>query len=141
MSQFLVKIILAILLGSIIGFQRTLVKKQAGLKTFSLVALGSCLFVIFVSSLTNNLDSISRVLANIVLGIGFLGSGIIFSYRGKITGLTTAAALWVTASIGMGVGLGFFKESIIATLIMVAILEIFFFVEKIIQNRNIKTDK
>lgn len=136
MSQFLVKIILAVVLGSLIGFQRILAKKQAGIKTFSLVCLGSSLFVIFISSLTNNVDSIARVIANIVLGIGFLGSGVIFSYRGKITGLTTAAALWVTASIGMGVGLGFYKEAILATIFVFLILEILFFIEKFIEQKS-----
>jgi putative Mg2+ transporter-C (MgtC) family protein len=139
MINFLIKVILSIVFGGLVGLQRSLSHKQAGLRTFSLVALGACLFTVFIQMFIFDKDSIARILANIVLGIGFLGSGVIFSFRGKVTGLTTAAAMWVTAAIGLGVGLGFYIESFIVTLLTIFILHFLYLVEaKLTQSKNDK---
>jgi putative Mg2+ transporter-C (MgtC) family protein len=139
MINFLIKVILSIVFGGLVGLQRSLSHKQAGLRTFSLVALGACAFTVFIQMFIFDKDSIARILANIVLGIGFLGSGVIFSFRGKVTGLTTAAAMWVTAAIGLGVGLGFYIESFIVTLLTIFILHFLYLVEaKLTQSKNDK---
>jgi len=139
MINFLIKVILSIVFGGLVGLQRSLSHKQAGLRTFSLVALGACVFTVFIQMFIFDKDSIARILANIVLGIGFLGSGVIFSFRGKVTGLTTAAAMWVTAAIGLGVGLGFYIESFIVTLLTIFILHFLYLVEvKLTQSKNDK---
>jgi putative Mg2+ transporter-C (MgtC) family protein len=139
MINFLIKVILSIVFGGLVGLQRSLSHKHAGLRTFSLVALGACVFTVFIQMFIFDKDSIARILANIVLGIGFLGSGVIFSFRGKVTGLTTAAAMWVTAAIGLGVGLGFYIESFIVTLLTIFILHFLYLVEaKLTQSKNDK---
>jgi len=139
MVEFIIKIILAIIFGGLIGLQRSYFQKQAGLRTFSLVSLGACLFVIFIQMFSLEKESIARVLANIVVGIGFLGSGVIFSFKGKITGLTTAAALWVTAAIGLGIGLGFYFQTFIATLLTIFILQFLYYIELILNKKSNNT--
>ncbi len=138
MSLFLIKIILAVVLGAIIGAQRSYAHKQAGLRTFALVSLGSCVFVLFVQLFSSNPEIISRTIANVLVGIGFLGGGVIFFHKDKVFGLTTAAALWCTAAIGLGIGLGLFKESIIVSLAVFIILQFFSFLENLIKKTKIK---
>lgn len=99
-------LLVAALLGALIGLERELAGKDPSLRTFSLISLGSCLFTllsIHTASKVLNADP-GRVAAQIVVGIGFLGAGTIFRSPRGITGLTTAALMWVTAAIGMAVG-------------------------------------
>ena len=121
-------LLLAIVLGVLIGLERKLVQKEVGMRTFSLISLGSALFVM-ISRLSmsvylgnSSLDP-SRTLGQIIVGIGFLGAGvIIFEQReGKVRGLTTAAMMWVTAAIGAAVGLGLYGIAIIATVCVMLI--------------------
>jgi len=100
------QLLIAAVLGGAIGFEREYTGKSAGLRTYTLVALGACLFSImsFAFSGLPNFDP-SRVLSQIVVGVGFLGAGLIIVQGGKVRGLTTAAGLWVTAAIGAAVGL------------------------------------
>jgi putative Mg2+ transporter-C (MgtC) family protein len=103
------QILLAGLLGALIGLERKSRKKEAGLRTFALVSLGCCLFTIidiqFMADL--NVPASIGVVQAVAIGIGFLGSGIILQHKGQIEGLTTAAALWATSAVGIGVGMGF----------------------------------
>ena len=132
--EIIYKFLLASILGGIIGVERSFFKKQAGLRTFALVSLGACLFTSnSLFFLTNDPTSASRVLANLVVGIGFLGAGIIFLQKDKIYGLTTAAALWVTAAIGGAVGLGLYFEAFLVTLITIIILTLWYYLEKLIR--------
>lgn len=96
----------ATLLGGIIGFEREWTGKSAGLRTYALVALGACLFIVLSTKMPGapSLDP-SRVLSQIVVGVGFIGAGLIIVQGGKVRGLTTAAGLWVTAALGAAVGL------------------------------------
>ncbi len=106
-------------LGALIGLERELAGKDPSLRTFALIALGSCLFT-EVSVLTLNLNHFSdpgRVAAQVVTGIGFLGAGAIFRSKQGISGLTTAALMWVTAGIGMAVGYGRADLATTATII------------------------
>jgi len=109
------QLFLALILGGLIGLEREFVKREAGLRTFILVCLGATLFtlVAFYSSKSLiekpgvHFDP-SRIIGQIVLGIGFLGAGLIIFREARIEGLTTAAALWITAAIGAAIGAGFY---------------------------------
>ncbi|HOK35616.1 MAG TPA: MgtC/SapB family protein [Candidatus Pacearchaeota archaeon] len=123
--QFFLQLLLSFFLGSLIGVERERIGKEAGLRTFSLVAVGSTLFTILSKEgflgISSSFDP-SRIAAGIVMGIGFLGAGIIVFREGHIEGLTTAAALWSTGAVGMAVGCQFYSFAAIATLIIIIIL-------------------
>jgi putative Mg2+ transporter-C (MgtC) family protein len=104
------RLLLAAALGAVIGFQREKVHRPAGLRTHILICLGSALFtVVSVLGFSGAVDP-SRVAAGIVTGIGFIGAGVIFHgmSEDKIVGITTAASIWVTAAIGIAVGVGMY---------------------------------
>lgn len=133
--QFL-QVFLACFLGAIIGLEREFRKKEAGLRTFSLVALGSCFFTLLavhISQSMNNPDGPNytvNVIQAVALGIGFIGSGIILQKKSKVDGLTTASALWATGAIGIGVGLGLYGLAILGTFLILFILSGFGYVEE-----------
>lgn len=133
--QILKQLLLAVVLGGLIGFERWYNKKPAGLRTYSLVALGACIFTI-ISTTGFNADirgfDPSRVVSQIVVGIGFLGVGIIFQKENIVQGLTTAAGLWVTAAIGTAVGLHLYTLAVLATTLALAIFWIFYSLEQTI---------
>jgi len=110
------KIIIATLFGGVIGYEREISRKAAGLRTHILVCLGSTIFTILSLQAFPGADT-SRVAAYIIAGIGFIGAGTVIQTREKIIGLTTAASLWITASIGMAVGSEFYILALIATII------------------------
>lgn len=132
--EIVYRLFLAASLGAFIGLERTLFKKQAGLRTFALVALGSALFAYLGSVLEP--DNPSRVLANLVVGIGFLGAGLIFLHEEKVVGLTTSAALWVTSAIGAAIGVGYYLEGFFVTILTIFILWIVFYIEKLIRRNE-----
>ncbi|MBK1439879.1 MgtC/SapB family protein [Parapedobacter sp. ISTM3] len=110
------KLLLAMLLGGIVGFQREVTHKSAGLRTFGAISLAACLFVAIASHLTDDKTAIARMLAAIATGLGFIGAGLIFNNRDRNTvGLTTASALWATAAIGVAVALNMFILAVVAT--------------------------
>jgi putative Mg2+ transporter-C (MgtC) family protein len=113
---------LALLLSAAIGLERELRQKDAGLRTHTLVGVGSALFMLiskygFTDVLEKQLVVVdpSRVAAQIVSGIGFLGAGLIFVHRGSVRGLTTAASIWVTAAVGAAAGAGLWLLAIVST--------------------------
>lgn len=122
------RLVLAAALGGIIGFERERENKPAGLRTHILVSIGCCLFMlvsgyaprIFESALSDP----TRIAAQIVTGIGFLGAGSIIRARGAVYGLTTAASIWTVAAIGMAVGSGFYSGALIGTLLAWIVLSI-----------------
>ena len=120
----LIKILLAILLGGLIGGEREARDKSAGFRTIILICLGATLFTILSYNISNGNDA-ARIAANIVTGIGFLGAGAILRDSNQITGLTTAATIWLTASIGMAVGAGEYVLSCTVTLITLVVLWLF----------------
>lgn len=125
--DFILKILLAFFLGSLIGAERKHTGKEAGIRTFSLVTIGSALFTILSREGFLGISSAfdpSRIAAGIVMGIGFLGAGVIVFRENRIEGLTTAATLWVAGGIGMAVGCGFYSFAAITTLIIILILTI-----------------
>jgi putative Mg2+ transporter-C (MgtC) family protein len=96
---------MAVLVGGIVGAEREYQDKAAGFRTIILITLGSTLFTIFSLSMDPGFTQ-TRVAANIVTGIGFLGAGAIVRDGGRIAGLTTAATIWLSAALGMGIGAG-----------------------------------
>lgn len=124
--KFIFQLILASVLGLLIGVERWQKGKPAGMRTFALIALGSALFTILSVEGFKNLGFIgfdpSRIAANIVVGIGFLGAGIIFLKGGNVRGLTTATGVWICAAIGMAVGLEMYLLAISATVLALIIL-------------------
>jgi len=124
--DLLVKLALAVLLGGIIGFERELAGKPAGLRTNILICIGAALLM-DVSTRVGLIDGHrvgdpGRIAAQIVSGIGFLGAGTILQGQGVVTGLTSAATIWVVAAIGMTVGAGFYIEGIGAGLLVTFVL-------------------
>ena len=118
----------AALLGAAIGYERELRGKGAGLRTHMLVALGSALFMtisIYGFPDVNRFDA-SRVAAGVVGGLGFLCAGIIMKNR-HVSGLTTAAGLWVTGAVGLGMGGGMYELSLLCTVLMIICLEVMHF--------------
>ncbi len=118
------RLLLAAALGAAIGVQREILGKPAGLRTHMLIAIGAAMFtVISIYGFIGAVDP-SRVAAGVVAGVGFLGAGaIIFrSQEGYVTGLTTAATIWVTAGIGMAAGSGLYIASAVVTALALAVL-------------------
>lgn len=128
--DFFLNILIAALLGGAIGLEREYRAKEAGFRTHFLVALGAALFMILsahgfegVLTTENHRLDVSRIAAQVVSGIGFIGAGTIIFQKHAVRGLTTAAGLWVTAAIGMGAGAGLFLLSTATTLLVLLCLE------------------
>jgi len=109
------RVVIATILGALVGWQREHVHQEAGIRTFAAVALGACVF-----GLISPADS--RVVAQIVTGVGFLGAGLIMRGRAHVHGLTTAAALWATASVGAIVAYGRLLLGGVVTILIIALL-------------------
>ena len=147
--DFILRLFVAALLGGIIGLEREYREKAAGLRTHFLVALGSALFMIvsaygFDGALTNSqmrLD-VSRIAAQVVSGIGFIGAGTIIFQKNFFHELTTAACVWVTAAIGLTCGAGMYLLAVSATLLVLIGLEAFNYLLNILDKRqeNIKEE-
>lgn len=120
----LIRLISATVLGAIVGYERERARKPAGLRTHILVALGTAVFVLACTGVGMSLDGVSRVIQGIVTGIGFIGAGSILKLNEQrdIQGLTTAAGVWMTAAIGVAVGLGSLGVAILSTLFTLVVL-------------------
>ena len=119
------RLFVALLLGGIVGIEREFRSKDAGFRTHFLVALGSALFcVVSQYGFGIDLKDSSRVAAQVVSGIGFLGAGTIIFQKNMVRGLTTAAGLWVTAAIGLACGTGMYAAAAIATVMILMGLEV-----------------
>jgi putative Mg2+ transporter-C (MgtC) family protein len=125
-SRVVIRLVAAILLGAVICYQREVSGKSAGLRTHILVTLGTCVFVLVGSSYGMGSDALSRVIQGIVTGIGFLGAGSILKVADehRIRGLTSAAGIWMTAAIGVTVGLGMLGLAILAAILTLIVLSV-----------------
>ena len=136
-TQIIFQLILATILGALIGLEREVKRREAGLQTYTLVALGSCLFAIIAFKLIDffagqsavTFDP-SRIIQAVAIGIGFIGAGVIFRHGAGVIGLTTAAGLWVTAAVGIAVGTGFYVLAILTTILALIVLVGFGLLEK-----------
>ena len=120
-GQMLLRLVIAMILGSLIGYERERKGKPAGVRTHGMVSLGSALFTVVSLYGFGGTGDPARVAAQVVTGIGFLGAGAILHQRDSVQGLTTAASLWVTAAIGLSVGVGMEVMSV-ATAFLVFLL-------------------
>ena len=128
LTQITVRLLIAALLGGILGFEREHKGKAAGVRTHMLVALGAALFVLVPQTSGAEADAMSRVVQGIIAGIGFLGAGTILKNQegdeGHVKGLTTAAGLWMTAAIGVAAGLGKEATALLSTLLALGIFSV-----------------
>lgn len=135
--DFVLKIGVAMAAGLLIGLEREYKGKHAGLKTNTLVAIGAAIFVLASLKFqgTENTD-VTRVLSQVVTGIGFLGGGVILHKQNAVKGLTTAATIWCSAGVGCLAALGMFEEVTMATLVILAINVVFGYVDSKLENRG-----
>lgn len=119
--DLMIRLLVALILGGAIGLERERQERAAGLRTVTMVALGSCLFTLLSAYGFEKTDP-SRVAAQIVTGIGFLGAGTIFLRKDLVRGLTTAATIWATAAIGMAAATAQYFEAVFTTLLILAVL-------------------
>ena len=120
-AQMFLRLLIAVVLGALVGYERERAGKPAGVRTHGMVSLGAALFAVVSMHGFGDTGDPARVAAQIVTGIGFLGGGAILHQRSNVQGLTTAASLWVTAAIGLAVGVGMVLMSL-ATAILVFLL-------------------
>jgi len=125
----LLKVGMAVLTGGLIGAEREFQDKAAGFRTIILITVGSTLFTIFSLSMDPGFTQ-TRIAANIVTGIGFLGAGAIVREHGRVGGLTTAATIWLSAALGMGIGAGELVFVSISTGVVLVVLFIFPYIER-----------
>jgi putative Mg2+ transporter-C (MgtC) family protein len=120
--EAIIRLVLAGSIGSLIGLEREAKDRPAGARTFGVVAIGACLFTLVGEIAMGHGDPSSRVAAQIVTGIGFLGAGTIIQVRSQVVGLTTAAGIWAVAAIGMAFGTGLYVLALGTALLIVLLL-------------------
>lgn len=131
------QLLLALLLGALIGTERHLAGKEAGMRTFALVSLGSAIFSIIS---VHALDVVGRpsglvdfnptqIASQIVTGVGFIGAGVIIFDHSRLKGVTTAAGLWVSAAVGMAIGFGMYGMAVFASILALLTFIVFWFLE------------
>lgn len=136
--RVVIRLLAAMILGGIIGIQRERSGKAAGFRTHMMVCLGTAVFVITCSTVGMEFDAMSRVIQGLVTGIGFIGAGTILKLEGEeeIIGLTTAAGIWMTAAIGITVGLGAVGVGLMSTVLALVILTLAQPIEDLVQKRR-----
>ena len=134
--ELTVRLVVALLLGGVIGWERELGRMPAGFRTHALVSLGSAIFtVISAHALSGPGSDPTRIAAQIVSGIGFLGGGAILHYGGTVRGLTTAASLWSVAAVGMAAGAGLYVLAFLSAVLVIIGLEVFQRIERVVKSR------
>jgi putative Mg2+ transporter-C (MgtC) family protein len=138
--QIVLRLLLAFACGAAIGLNREFHRKPAGFRTFALVSIGSAILVIVMQNGHGEPDAQSRVVQGIVTGIGFLGAGVIFRRESpsKVSGLTTAAAIWLTCGLGVASGLGQYVVAIAGTVLSLLLLLFGGPVERVLTGRDKK---
>jgi putative Mg2+ transporter-C (MgtC) family protein len=121
-TEMSIKLVIALLLGALVGLEREWHKKPAGLRTHMLVSMGACLFTM-VSVTSFDADP-ARIASGIVTGIGFIGAGSIIGSRARIRGLTTAATLWITAAIGLAIGASLYIPAVVGAVLVFLVLQL-----------------
>jgi putative Mg2+ transporter-C (MgtC) family protein len=137
-SDIVIKLVLAVLIGGAIGAEREYRSKSAGFRTLTLICLGSTILTIF-SVIIGTPGNPDRIASNIATGIGFVGAGVIFKGDGsgsKVSGITTAAMIWVTAGLGVAIGAGYLVTAIFAAVLVLLVLFVFMLLEGWIDHIN-----
>lgn len=134
--ELLLQVLLATLLGGAIGLERELSGKPAGLRTNILICVGATLFTVLSFKLSSSRGDPARVAAQILPGVGFIGAGTILHARGSISGLTSAATIWVVAAIGMALGASAYTEAVGTTLLVMLILAGLGYLERLVARHS-----
>ena len=121
-TEIFLRLIFSVVFGGLIGLEREVVHKPAGIRTHMLVSLGSALFVLV--TIETLPGEAARIIAGIATGIGFLGAGTIFRSKSEVHGLTTAASVWTVAAVGLSVGLGYYLMTIISVILVLIVLHL-----------------
>lgn len=145
-SEIILRLAMAVGLGMLIGAERLFVHKEAGMKTYALVAMGSAVFVIISEMIVLKYGDVtgfdpSRIASQIIVGIGFFGAGSIILQGNRLLGLTTAGGFWVTAGIGMATGFGFYGIAFISTILALFVLIVVNILERPIRKMSDSVDK
>lgn len=140
--DIIARLLVALFLGVVIGTERVWAHKTAGMRTYALVSMGSALFVIVSNEMVKYYTGYSglnplMIVSQIVVGVGFLGTGIIFSKDSKLMGITTATSLWVCAGIGMAAGFKLYNVAIVATILTLFIFIALWFLESRIKRSKL----
>jgi putative Mg2+ transporter-C (MgtC) family protein len=136
----LAQLVLALVLGMVIGAERSIAGKTAGMRTYALVSLGSCLFVVISAVMTGaflgvaTLDPL-RMASSVIVGVGFIGAGIIIFRGAELRGLTTAAGLWVAAGVGMAVGYKLYLIAVFATALTLFAFTVLWVIEEYVEKK------
>jgi len=144
--DIVIRLSIALLLGGVIGAERMWAHKTAGIRTYALVSMGSALFVLVSNEMVKFYAGFSglnplMIVAQIVVGVGFIGTGLIFTKDSKLMGLTTATGLWVSAGIGMASGFGLFSIAIVSTFLTLFIFIVLWFLEHFLrESKYLKED-
>ena len=121
-TELMLRLVLSVVFGGLIGLEREVVHKPAGVRTHMLVSLGSALFVLVtIQTIPEGAD---KIIAGIATGVGFLGAGTIFKSKNDVQGLTTAASVWTVAAVGLAIGLGYYLMTIISVILVLIILQL-----------------
>lgn len=137
--ELLAQLGLAVLLGGAIGLERELAGKPAGLRTNIMICTGAVLFTVLSLRLSLGRGDPARVAAQILPGVGFIGAGTILHARGAVTGLTSAATIWVVAAIGMAIGSGAYSEALGTTLLVMVVLYGLGYLETYVAHQSSRT--
>ncbi len=141
-QDVVLKLILSAIIGGVIGLEREVHEKPAGVRTNALICLGSALIMIISIYVTQNYGTTTsdpaRIAAHVIAGIGFIGAGVILQSRGSVRGLTTAATIWAVAGIGLAIGCGFYAAALASAFIILIILLVIGRIEKLTIKRENK---
>jgi putative Mg2+ transporter-C (MgtC) family protein len=139
-ETWLSRLLLSLILGSVLGFERFLVRKPAGLRTITLVCVGSTVFILLAERIQGGFPDAdpTRIAQGIIAGVGFLGAGTILHRQSDVTGLTTAATVWLAAAVGMAAGLGDLGVALAATAIGILILQGYGKLERWMRKRGVR---
>lgn len=135
------QLLIAIVFGGVLGVERSLAGKTAGVRTYALVSMGSTLFVLISKIVSSeyvnmiNFDPL-RMASQVIVGVGFLGAGLIIFKDSRVSGLTTAAGLWVSAGIGVAVGFKLYFLAFFATILTLFVFVVLWFIEKRFKGNN-----
>jgi putative Mg2+ transporter-C (MgtC) family protein len=126
MGEVLLRLVMSGLCGALIGWEREIREKAAGLRTHILVALGSCLFTILSFRLASEVSGSDpmRVVQGLLMGLGFLAGGVIFREGASVRGLTTPAGLWVLGAVGLAIGMGRYAEGVLGAVLAFLVIDI-----------------
>ena len=121
-TEIFLRLILSVLFGGLIGLEREIVHRPAGVRTHMLVCLGSAIFMLIaIDTLPNEA---ARIIAGIATGIGFLGAGTIFKAKTEVHGLTTAASIWAVSAVGLAIGMGYYLITLISVVLVLIVLQL-----------------